>query len=72
MRAARDAGMLDDGETERALAMVDDRNLTVHTYNEELAQAIYARLGGPGAATQPMPRVRGSPGRPPSARPHGR
>jgi len=24
--------------------MVDDRNLTVHTYNEELARAIYARL----------------------------
>ncbi|MCZ6574514.1 MAG: nucleotidyltransferase substrate binding protein, partial [Planctomycetota bacterium] len=52
MRAARDAGMLDDGETERALAMVDDRNLTVHTYNEELAQAIYARL----PSSQPLSR----------------
>jgi len=45
--------MLDDGETERALAMVDDRNLTVHTYNEELAQAIYARLGCPSRKCHP-------------------
>ncbi|WP_245606076.1 nucleotidyltransferase substrate binding protein [Thermus amyloliquefaciens] len=29
-----------------ALTMADDRNLTVHTYNEALAQAIFARLGG--------------------------
>lgn len=27
-----------------ALAMADDRNLTVHTYNEALAQAIFRRL----------------------------
>ena len=47
--------MLDDGETERALAMVDDRNLTVHTYNEELAQAIYARLGGRELRPNPCP-----------------
>lgn len=25
--------------------MIDDRNLTVHTYNEPLAEAIYGRLG---------------------------
>ncbi len=26
--------------------MVDDRNQTVHTYNEAVADAIYARLAG--------------------------
>jgi hypothetical protein len=26
--------------------MVDDRNLSVHTYNEALAEAIFSRLGG--------------------------
>ena len=26
--------------------MVDDRNLTMHTYNEALAQLIYSHLGG--------------------------
>ena len=46
VRLARDSGLLGDEETERALAMVDDRNLTVHTYNEELALAIYERLDG--------------------------
>jgi len=27
-----------------ALELVDDRNLTVHTYNEELAQRIFSHL----------------------------
>ena len=44
IRAARDVELLSDAETERALAMADDRNLTVHTYNEALADAIFARL----------------------------
>ena len=38
--------MLDEKGTGAALAMVDDRNLTVHTYNEALARAIFARLAG--------------------------
>lgn len=29
-----------------ALAMADDRHLTVHTYNEAWAQALFTRLGG--------------------------
>ena len=29
---------------EAALAMMDDRNLTSHTYNEDLAHAIYLGL----------------------------
>lgn len=37
-------GLLDDDE--KWLAMMDDRNLTVHTYNEELAEEIYGRLSG--------------------------
>jgi nucleotidyltransferase substrate binding protein (TIGR01987 family) len=44
IRAARDASLLDDTQTESALRMTDDRNLTVHTYNEALAAAIAGRL----------------------------
>lgn len=46
MRRAREAGLLSDEQTRHALAMVDDRNLTVHTYNEALAEAIAARVPG--------------------------
>ena len=46
MRGARDAGLLTDQETETALVMVDDRNLTVHTYNEQLAIQIIGRMAG--------------------------
>ncbi len=46
MRGARDAGLLTDQETETALIMVDDRNLTVHTYNEQLAIQIIGRMAG--------------------------
>ncbi|MFQ5788942.1 MAG: HI0074 family nucleotidyltransferase substrate-binding subunit [Acidobacteriota bacterium] len=45
IRAFRDVGLLREEQTESALEMADDRNLTVHTYNEALAQAIFARLG---------------------------
>ncbi len=43
-RACGESGLLDDEDTELALEMVDDRNLTVHTYNEELAEAIFGRI----------------------------
>ncbi|BDG16271.1 HI0074 family nucleotidyltransferase substrate-binding subunit [Thermus brockianus] len=43
-RLAREVGLLDEEETLLSLAMTDDRNLTVHTYNEGLAKAIYQRL----------------------------
>jgi nucleotidyltransferase substrate binding protein (TIGR01987 family) len=43
-RASLEVGILDDGETRLLLAMADDRNLTVHTYNEELAEEIATRL----------------------------
>lgn len=37
-------GLLDDGQARSALAMADDRNLTAHTYHEEVAVAIAGRL----------------------------
>jgi nucleotidyltransferase substrate binding protein (TIGR01987 family) len=46
IRASREMGILDEEETVEALQMADDRNLTVHTYNEALASAIYERLKG--------------------------
>jgi len=44
LRALGRVGVLDPEETVAALAMADDRNLTVHTYNETTARAIFARL----------------------------
>ena len=44
IRALGQVGILDPAETTAALAMVDDRNLTVHTYHEETAQTIFQRL----------------------------
>jgi len=52
-RASRQVGLLDDAATRLALAMVDDRNQTVHTYNEAVAQAIHSRL----AAYAPLLRA---------------
>ena len=45
IRACRQAGLLTDPESAAALAMVDDRNLATHTYNETLAASLYRRLG---------------------------
>lgn len=44
IRAAFQTGLLDETQSRTALRMADDRNRTVHTYNEELAQQIYAQL----------------------------
>ena len=46
IRGCHEAGLLSAAETESALAMTDDRNLTAHTYNEGLAEAIFKRLPG--------------------------
>jgi len=43
-RASLQIGLFDEEETRRALAMADDRNLTVHTYDETLAEEIASRL----------------------------
>jgi len=45
IRSSREAGLLTDEQAVLALEMVDDRNLTVHTYNEALAEQIYSKLG---------------------------
>jgi hypothetical protein len=39
-------GLLSEADTRLALAMADDRNLTVHTYHEELTKRIFADLDG--------------------------
>lgn len=37
-------GLLDESQARLGLRMLEDRNLTVHTYNERLAEEIYSRL----------------------------
>lgn len=44
IRSLREVGILEDDETQRALQMVDDRNKTSHTYNQDIAEKIYKRL----------------------------
>lgn len=44
IRACLAVGLLTPEEGRLALKMIDDRNLTVHTYNETLADAIFSRL----------------------------
>lgn len=44
IRGSRDVGFINDEQTTLGLEMIDDRNLTVHTYNESLAEDIYRQL----------------------------
>lgn len=44
IRASREVGLISDEQTTLGLEMIDDRNLTVHTYNESLAEEIYRQL----------------------------
>ncbi len=44
IRSCRETAILDAEQTVSALQMADDRNLSVHTYNEKLAVEIYSRL----------------------------
>jgi nucleotidyltransferase substrate binding protein (TIGR01987 family) len=44
IRASFQTGLLTDPQARTAMQMADDRNLTVHTYNEDLAEEIYSRL----------------------------
>jgi nucleotidyltransferase substrate binding protein (TIGR01987 family) len=43
-RACFQSGVLNEEQGRMALDMARDRNLTVHTYNEDLANRIYSRL----------------------------
>lgn len=40
------SGLLNEDNARKALSMAEDRNRTVHTYNEAVADAIYGRLDG--------------------------
>ncbi len=44
MRECRNVGLLSDEETEYALTIIDDRNLSSHAYNEKLAGEISERI----------------------------
>jgi len=44
IRACFQAGILSEEQSRLAVEMARDRNLTVHTYNEELAARIYSHL----------------------------
>ena len=46
MRALGETGYANAEEVTSLLAMVDDRNLTAHTYREQLAVEIFAHLEG--------------------------
>ena len=46
IRAFGEVELLNEDQVSAALQMADDRNLTVHTYNEDLAEALYGRLPG--------------------------
>jgi nucleotidyltransferase substrate binding protein (TIGR01987 family) len=44
IREAKRNSLLNDDEAELALEMIDDRNLTSHTYHEEIAIMLFDRL----------------------------
>lgn len=46
LRACLRIDLLTEDQVRLALEMADDRNLTVHTYNEKLARKIFSRLAG--------------------------
>ncbi len=46
VRTSHEVGLLDDAQTEAALAMTNDCKMIVHLYHEDLAKQIFARLPG--------------------------
>ena len=46
VRASFDAGLIDEEQAQALLRMSDDRNSTVHTYDEKFAKELYGRLKG--------------------------
>jgi nucleotidyltransferase substrate binding protein (TIGR01987 family) len=46
IRSSLQVGILSEPDARTALRMADDRNLTVHTYNEDLAKRIFGDLSG--------------------------
>ena len=46
IRICREIGMMTEEQTEQMLLMADDRNLTAHAYDEEMAERIAERIRG--------------------------
>ena len=46
IRAAAQNGLLSEADARAAMVLIDDRNLTSHTYNEALAMSLFVRLPG--------------------------
>jgi nucleotidyltransferase substrate binding protein (TIGR01987 family) len=46
VRACYQGGVLSEDQARAAMEATEDRNLSVHTYNEHLAEMIFARLPG--------------------------
>lgn len=44
VRESQIAGLFTEAQAVAAIAMMDDRNLTVHTYDEEKANELFSRL----------------------------
>ncbi|NLB88304.1 MAG: DUF86 domain-containing protein [Syntrophomonadaceae bacterium] len=44
IRYLRESGFFSDDEATLALEMIDDRNLTSHTYNKEIAERLFSRI----------------------------
>lgn len=44
VRESQIAGLLTEAQAEAALGMMNDRNLTVHTYDEKKADELFSRL----------------------------
>ena len=44
IRSCREIGILSESDTELALKMVDDRNLTTHTYDESFIKSLISRF----------------------------
>ena len=45
-REAFKMGLVNEAESMQALYMTDDRNMTTHTYHEDVAEEIYKELAG--------------------------
>jgi nucleotidyltransferase substrate binding protein (TIGR01987 family) len=46
IRAAAQNGLLSEPDARAAMGLIDDRNLTSHTYNDALAITLFSRLPG--------------------------
>jgi len=57
VRESQIAGLLTEEQAEAAIGMMNDRNLTVHTYDEETANELFSRLPDRAALIQAWVRA---------------